>query len=62
MPLERRGGDLRPPKTLYNRNVRWSAKGVWRTVFSMCWQRRVGTVRGADRQHAFEGAPLGSRR
>ena len=22
-----------PPKTLYNRNVRWAAKGVWRTVF-----------------------------
>ena len=22
-----------PPKTLYNRNVRWAAKGVWRDVF-----------------------------
>ena len=22
-----------PPKTLYNRNVRWAAKGVWRSVF-----------------------------
>src|SRR5258708_39018638 len=22
-----------PPKTLYNRNVRWAAKGVWREVF-----------------------------
>ncbi len=22
-----------PPKTLYNRNVRWAAKGVWRAVF-----------------------------
>ena len=22
-----------PPKTLYNRNVRWAAKGVWRGVF-----------------------------
>ena len=22
-----------PSKTLYNRNVRWAAKGVWRTVF-----------------------------
>ena len=22
-----------PPKTLYNRNVRWAAKGVWRPVF-----------------------------
>ena len=22
-----------PPKTLYNRNVRWAAKGVWRVVF-----------------------------
>jgi len=22
-----------PPKTLYNRCVRWAAKGVWRTVF-----------------------------
>jgi transposase len=22
-----------PPKTLYNRNVRWAAKGVWRTAF-----------------------------
>lgn len=22
-----------PPKTLYNRNVRWAAKGVWRNVF-----------------------------
>ena len=21
-----------PPKTLYNRNVRWAAKGVWRTA------------------------------
>ena len=24
-----------PPKTLYNRNVRWAAKGVWRTVFEV---------------------------
>ena len=22
-----------PPKTLYNRNVRWAEKGVWRVVF-----------------------------
>lgn len=22
-----------PPKTLYTRNVRWAAKGVWRAVF-----------------------------
>ena len=22
-----------PPKTLYNRNARWAAKGVWRAVF-----------------------------
>ena len=22
-----------PPKTLYNRNVRWAGKGVWREVF-----------------------------
>ena len=22
-----------PPKTLYNRHVRWGAKGVWRKVF-----------------------------
>ena len=22
-----------PPKTLYNRNVRWAAKGVWRAAF-----------------------------
>ncbi len=22
-----------PPKTLYNRNVRWATKGVWRAVF-----------------------------
>ena len=22
-----------PPKTLYNRHVRWAAKGVWRNVF-----------------------------
>ena len=22
-----------PPKTLYNRNVRWAAKDVWRSVF-----------------------------
>ena len=24
-----------PPKTLYNRNVRWAAKGVWRKVFEV---------------------------
>ena len=22
-----------PPKALYNRNIRWAAKGVWRSVF-----------------------------
>ena len=22
-----------PPKTLYNRNVRWATKGIWREVF-----------------------------
>ena len=22
-----------PPETLYNRNVRWAAKGIWREVF-----------------------------
>jgi transposase len=24
-----------PPKTLYNRNVRWAARGVWREVFEV---------------------------
>ena len=51
-----------PPETLYNRNVRWAAKGVWRAVFETLAAAGGLPTAGAHRQHAFEGAPLGGRR
>ena len=47
-----------PKKTLYNRFVRWAAKGVWVGLFETLAQRRRATRPGADRLLRREGAPL----
>ena len=51
-----------PPRTLYNRNVRWAAKGIWREVFETLAAAGGSSRRGADRQHSCQSAPLGGRR
>ena len=47
-----------PRKTLYNRFVRWSAKGVWREVVRDSGRGGRPSSRNPARQHAREGASL----
>src|SRR5918995_3164054 len=52
----------RPRKTLYNRFVRWAAKGVWISLFQApCSGWRPARSR-SDGLLRREGAPLGGRR
>src|SRR3954451_13153500 len=51
-----------PKKTLYNRYVRWAAKGVWVDLFPCACRRGRPSGAGAHRQLRREGAPLGFRR
>ena len=48
-----------PPKTLYNRFVRWSAAGGVQPYFFGAGRRERGDGRGDDRRHPSEGAPDG---
>lgn len=41
-----------PPKTLYNSNVRWAAKSVWRNVIETLAATGGPPCQRADRQHA----------
>src|SRR6188768_1477477 len=50
-----------PYKTLYNRFVRWAAKGVWIDIFDIL-ASAGGTSASPDRQFGGEGAPLCMRR
>src|SRR4051794_1487020 len=54
-----------PRKTLYNRFVRWAAKGVWTNLFetlASAGERWRATGPGADRLLGREGASLRLRR
>jgi len=51
-----------PKKTLYNRYVRWAAKGVWIDLFHALAQVGGAAGGGAHRLLGGEGAPLGQRR
>ncbi len=52
--------DYGPRKTLYNRYVRWAAKGVWvGSVPHACSGQRVAN-RSFDRQLRRQSAPLGT--
>jgi transposase len=44
-----------PRKTLYNRFVRWSAKGIWVDIFHALASAAGG---GADRLHGGQGSSL----
>ncbi|ESY09249.1 MULTISPECIES: IS5 family transposase [unclassified Mesorhizobium] len=46
-----------PRKTLYNRFVRWAAKGIWEDI-SMPWHRGWSAGAGADRLFGGEGSSL----
>src|SRR3954465_787433 len=50
-----------PHKTLYNRFVRWAAKGVWVDIFDSGFGRRSASA-SPDRQFGGESAPLRIRR
>ena len=54
--------DYGPRKTLYNRFVRWAAKGVWVGSLSCAGQRRRSTRAGADRLLRRQGPSLGGGR
>ena len=47
-----------PRKTLYNRYVRWAAKGVWVDLFHALARRRAARA-SLDRQLHREGPSLG---
>ena len=47
-----------PRKTLYNRFVRWAAKGVWVDIFHALAATDGASGAGADRQFRGQGAPL----
>ncbi len=51
-----------PRKTLYNRFVRWSAKGVWEEVFRALAAAGGPPCRDAARQHTREGTSVRGRR
>ena len=51
-----------PHKTLYNRFVRWSRRGVFERIFeALAGETRAGTGSADDRHDASEGAPHAGR-
>ena len=51
-----------PRKTLYNRFVRWAAKGIWMNIFRRSGRGRRAAGRRADRLLRGQGASLRRRR
>ena len=51
-----------PHKTLYNRFVRWAAKGVWIDIFDILASGGSRPSASPDRQFGSEGTPLRIRR
>ena|SRR5689334_24137769 len=49
-----------PYTTIYNRFNRWSRQGLWFTIFEAL-TGHSGIYGLADRQHAYQGAPIGGR-